>query len=421
MTILLAGLYGLLPLVQYLFLLFSTPFWEAIDAINYFMSVFAFYWILGNVLLGAKLPFLQKLLPYDKAIQWHILASIGILFYIPFHGAIKIFSGYWITASSWILLGLFLGGGILSMVWVRTKLFGFIQDIAHKWNIKALKSYDILKLAHYLFFISLASVMLIHVREAGVIDFVHPVSRVLWYGPYALVMGLWVYSKVRWLFLPKVKIVSIEKKKSLYHIKMEKPKSFRYKAGQFGFYQILKKGFPREVHPFSFLSEPQSDHLEIGVKELGDFTSKISKLVPGDIIRINGSYGAFFPKKNQNICYIGSGIGIVPVVSLLQNELAKDIPVPSLAFLSVQSQEELLYSEEIDELERKSEETRIYKLIYERDKSYFTKEYFEQHIDSPSHYHYYLCSSPLVRKIVIKILNQMGVKNSHIHFENFAF
>ncbi len=91
---------------------------------------------------------------------------------------------------------------------------------------------------------------------------------------------------------------------------------FTYKPGQFMMITVPGVG----EAPFGFASSPTQDNIELSVKEVGLVTEELHNLREGDIIGLRGPYGNGFPveeSKGKNIVFIGGGIGLAPLRSLI--------------------------------------------------------------------------------------------------------
>lgn len=91
-----------------------------------------------------------------------------------------------------------------------------------------------------------------------------------------------------------------------------------YKAGQFAFVNFNDIRVGLEQHPYSFVSAPHEGQIKFAIKNLGDYTSTLSRLTKGAIAKVEGAYGQFsyanIPNKKQ--IWIAGGIGITPFVSM---------------------------------------------------------------------------------------------------------
>ncbi|MDI3548389.1 MAG: hypothetical protein PWR10_2041 [Halanaerobiales bacterium] len=94
-------------------------------------------------------------------------------------------------------------------------------------------------------------------------------------------------------------------------------KSFSFLPGQFMETTVFGVG----EAPFGFASSPtEKDFFEFSVKETGLVTEALHNLKEGDLIGIRGPYGNGFPvekARGKNIVFIGGGIGLAPLRSLI--------------------------------------------------------------------------------------------------------
>jgi len=97
--------------------------------------------------------------------------------------------------------------------------------------------------------------------------------------------------------------------------------TFSFLSGQFAEYSVFGEG----EATFCISSSPtRMDHLEFSVKRVGRVTSALHQLNEGDIIGFRGPYGNHFPLdklKGKNLLFVGGGIGLAPLRSLIHNVL----------------------------------------------------------------------------------------------------
>lgn len=95
--------------------------------------------------------------------------------------------------------------------------------------------------------------------------------------------------------------------------------NFHYLSGQFAEYSVFGEG----EATFCISSSPtRKGHLEFSVKKVGRVTQALHQLNEGDIIGFRGPYGNHFPLdkfKGKNLLFIGGGIGLAPLRSLIHN------------------------------------------------------------------------------------------------------
>ena len=95
--------------------------------------------------------------------------------------------------------------------------------------------------------------------------------------------------------------------------------SFSFLAGQFAEYSVFGEG----EATFCISSSPtRMGRLEFSVKRVGRVTHALHQLNEGDPIGFRGPYGNHFPLdklKGKNLLFIGGGIGLAPLRSLIHN------------------------------------------------------------------------------------------------------
>jgi dihydroorotate dehydrogenase electron transfer subunit len=74
------------------------------------------------------------------------------------------------------------------------------------------------------------------------------------------------------------------------------------------------------------------------IKQIGEATTALNKLNPGERIGIRGPYGTFFKARGKNIIVVAGGIGIAPILPLIEDHDQKDVKI-SVALGAVTSSE----------------------------------------------------------------------------------
>jgi sulfhydrogenase subunit gamma (sulfur reductase) len=94
---------------------------------------------------------------------------------------------------------------------------------------------------------------------------------------------------------------------------------FEFKAGQFGLYSVFGAG----EATFCIASAPtRKGYIECSVKRAGKVTAELHQCDVGDVIGFRGPYGNWFPlerMEGKNLLFVGGGIGLAPLRSLIWN------------------------------------------------------------------------------------------------------
>lgn len=131
---------------------------------------------------------------------------------------------------------------------------------------------------------------------------------------------------------------------------------FEYTAGQFAWITTESPFIFRE-NPFSFTTDSNDEGKSFGftIKELGDFTSTIKNLQPGQTIYVDGPYGNFNmdDHKDKEMVFIAGGIGSAPVMSMLRTMAVRDSQKEMVFFYGNPTWDTVIFREELEALEEK--------------------------------------------------------------------
>lgn len=104
-------------------------------------------------------------------------------------------------------------------------------------------------------------------------------------------------------------------------------KDLTWKAGQHGIFRIENPKIKKSIRPFSISSSLSEGFVQIttslNANPLSDFKSALSKMKPGDTIRMYGPAGSMVVGEKKNLVMIAGGLGITPFRAIL-NEYQKD-------------------------------------------------------------------------------------------------
>ena len=400
-----------------------------IDAVNYVFSISAYYWMMGNILIASKLPVLDRFISYDKRIRLHIFSSAGITVAVAYHGLYKILMGYSLDPVSLLLLMGFACLILTSVLWIPLPGFQtFRRFVIRRIRNNVEKDYDRTKTLHSWLVLAIGGLIFFHIAGAGVFTETPLVSSLLYLLVYLAAMGIFLYS--RYMRKPvSARILSTAANEDILVIEGETEKEISYLPGQFAFLGMKNDKGKWIEHPFSFLSsnirdssvQRQKQVVSFAIKMVGDFTRDLSLLKSGDQLRIRGAFGRFRPEQEEKACLIGSGIGIVPILSILRGLKKDSDTMELLVFLAVNRQEEIPEKDEILKISEEMPGVQINLLVYQEDGILFSYDYFKRTLPDPKDFHYYICSSPGVRKILLGILKRFGISGKAIHFEAFSF
>ncbi len=94
---------------------------------------------------------------------------------------------------------------------------------------------------------------------------------------------------------------------------------FHFEPGQFAWLQARRSAFALTYHPFSISSSAEHpERIRFSIKEHENFSRDVAGLVPGDTIYVDGPFGAFVLPPTGPIVLVGTGVGVTPLLSMLE-------------------------------------------------------------------------------------------------------
>ena len=193
---------------------------------------------------------------------------------------------------------------------------------------------------------------------------------------------------------------------------------FSFRCGQCAMLSVFGKG----ESMISISSSPLvKDYLQFSILKMGRVTSALHEMLPGDIIGIRGPYGNGFPIKDwkgKNIIFIGGGIGLAPIWSVLNTALGKKEEYGDLTLIyGARTSKDLVFSDELKEIKKKIA-VHLSIDVEESDWNEFVGFVPQNVTDkkpSPNNAIAITCGPPIMIKFVIKALEDLGFEDEQIY------
>ena len=200
----------------------------------------------------------------------------------------------------------------------------------------------------------------------------------------------------------------------------------RFKPGQFAWLTLRRSPFSLRGHPFSIASPPEKlPRIEFGIKELGDFTSTIGEVKPGEVAYLDAPYGVFSVDSNPDAPGF-VGIGVTPIISMLRSMAERGDRRPVCLFYGNTNWGDVIYREELDAVRQRLDLRLVHILEQPPDdwrgeRGYVTKELLERHLapEQRTALHYFLCGPTPMTRAAADALHDLGVPPSRVQTEIF--
>jgi 3-phenylpropionate/trans-cinnamate dioxygenase ferredoxin reductase subunit len=350
--------YILLTLAPVLILLLGSPppgreFWRDFSvAIGYCAIAM---WMLQFV-LTARFKVIKA--PYGSDIVYYFHKQISIVAYILAISHVLIlfiFSPKLISLLNFFTAPLRARAAVLSLLAVSALIFTSVYR--KKWRIE----YNRWRIWHGILAIAAVSFAFAHIYLAGY--YLNTLlKRELWIIYSLFWIGLIFYVRVYkpWVLIKNPFLVDeIKPERGGAYTLVLKPKHrkvFHFQAGQFAWLTANHTPFSDTEHPFTIASSAENrETISFTIKELGDFTSTIKTLVPGQEVFVDGPFGAFSYERHphaQGFMFIAGGIGITPMMSMLRSLADRHDKRPHVLVYANKNWEGVTFCEEIQDLQK---------------------------------------------------------------------
>jgi predicted ferric reductase len=204
---------------------------------------------------------------------------------------------------------------------------------------------------------------------------------------------------------------------------------FMFRPGQYANVAFLSKG-RWAPHPFSFSAAPNGQFLRVSIKAAGDFTDRIRELTPGTLALIEGPLGAFTAAEPRDkYLMVAGGIGITPIRALMESLAAAGRDIVLL--YSVKTANDLVFASELRALTARchfilsrctenAESTKTGETNVEHERGRIDLRMLARLVPDVQDREVFICGPQPMMKAVAAALGALRVRESSIHYEQFA-
>jgi ferredoxin-NADP reductase len=210
--------------------------------------------------------------------------------------------------------------------------------------------------------------------------------------------------------------------------RVRRPEAFEFRAGQFLSVRIQIDGHTL-VRCYTISSSPEArGYIEITVKRQGVVSGILhSAIRPGSTLTIRGPSGRFvYPEDDERpVVLLGGGVGATPLMSMLRHATASDPGRSVIFLLSVRTEQDVLFRDELATIARRHPQVRIVVGITRdcRHPGFYPGRIDEkligQTVSDPAHALFYMCGPLPMIASMKEILARLGVPGTQMRAEAF--
>ena len=384
--------------------------------------------------IAARFPSLAAPFGIDVLLQYHRQISYTSLLFILAHPLLL-----FVADTGYLALLDLTTAPLRAKMAVTSTVALVIMVALSVWREKLRLSYELWQLTHSALAFVVIAAALTHVLLVGY--YVNePLEIALWLWMSAVFVSLILWVRVVRPLELRTKALRIEdvipergnictivlKPTRLYARKFD---GFHFEPGQFAWITVNKSPFAITRHPFSISSSAErTERMALSIKASGDFTRNVGYLKPGATVYLDGPHGAFTIDRHDapGFVFIGAGVGITPLMSMLRTMADRGDPRPYYLFFGNREWEGVAFREEIEELKSRLNLEVMHVLSrppegWEGDEGRINAAVLGKHL--PERYQrlqYFICGSDPMMDATEEALIHLGVPKRRIHTERFG-
>ncbi|MGC0374000.1 ferredoxin reductase family protein [Streptomyces sp. SAI-229] len=420
------GLYGLLAanaVVVAVFFVQAGFGANALVVLGRLTGLYAALLMAFQLLLVARLPWLDRRIGMDRLTLWHRWTGFGLLWTLLGH-AVFITFGYAEMSSmdpvnqlvdlaetvegvlrAVVALALILVVGAVSARRARRRL------AYETWHFIHLYTYVAVVLAFT------------HQVAVGSTFTASAAATAYWYGLWGaalaavvagrLVLPLWRNRRHRFRVTAVVpendNVVSV-------HITGRDLDRLPARAGQFFLWRFLTKDRWWQANPFSLSAAPDGRTLRLTAKAAGDGSAALRHLKPGTRVFAEGPYGAFttLHRTRPDALLIAGGVGVTPIRALLE-----ELHGHAVVLYRVSTETDAVLHDELRELAL-AKGADLHLITGPPVPDRLAPGELSRLVPDLTDRDVYVCGPPGMTTAVLRGLRELGVPKRQIHYERFS-
>lgn len=388
-----------------------------------FTGLYAALLMAFQLLLVARLPWLDRRIGMDRLTNWHRWTGFGLLWTLVGH-VVFITFGYAESSSmdpvsqlvdlaetvegvfrAVVAMGIVLVIGGVSARWARRRL------AYETWHFIHLYTYVAVVLAFT------------HQVAVGTTFTSSSAAKSYWYALWAVALGSVFLGRLvlplwrNWRHQLRVEAVVPESDNVVsVYITGRDLDRLPARAGQFFLWRFLTKDRWWQANPFSLSAAPDGRTLRLTAKAAGDGSAGLRHVKPGTRVFAEGPYGAFtaMHRTRPEAVLVAGGVGVTPIRALLEELHGHAVVIYRVG----SDRDAVLYDELRDLAHAKGAELHLVTGPPVPDR--LAAGELARLVPDIADRDVFLCGPPPMMNAVLGSLRELNVPKQQIHFERFS-
>ncbi|WP_405626913.1 ferredoxin reductase family protein [Streptomyces sp. NBC_00016] len=396
---------------------------NALVVIGRFAGLYSALLMAFQLLLVARLPWLDRRIGMDRLTNWHRWTGFSLLWTLVGH-VVFITFGYAESSSmnpvSQLVDLAETVEGVLRAA-VAMVLILVIGGVSGRWARRRL-AYETWHFIHLYTYVAVV-LAFTHQVAVGTTFTASSAATAYWYAVWGVALGSVLLGRVvlplwrNWRHQLRVEAVVPEADNVVsVYITGRDLDRLPARAGQFFLWRFLTKDRWWQANPFSLSAAPDGTRLRLTAKAAGDGSAGLRHLKPGTRVFAEGPYGAFtaMHRTRPEALLIAGGVGVTPIRALLE-----EIDGHAVVIYRVAGERDAVLYDELHELAlAKGAELHLVTgppvpdRLAPRELAALVPDIAERDV--------FLCGPPPMMNAVLGTLRELDVPKPQIHFERFS-
>ncbi|WP_062648692.1 ferredoxin reductase family protein [Streptomyces maremycinicus] len=396
---------------------------NALVVIGRFAGLYSALLMAFQLLLVARLPWLDRRIGMDRLTNWHRWTGFGLLWALVCH-VVFITFGYAESSSmnpvSQLVDLAETVEGVLRAA-VAVVLILVIGGASGRWARRRL-AYETWHFIHLYTYVAVV-LAFTHQVAVGTTFTTSSAATGYWYAVWGVALGsvflgrlvLPLWRNRRHRLRVEAVVPEADNVVSVYITGRDLDR-LPARAGQFFLWRFLTKDRWWQANPFSLSAAPDGTRLRLTAKAAGDGSAGLRHLEPGTRVFAEGPYGAFtaMHRTRPEALLIAGGVGVTPIRALLE-----EIHGHAVVIYRVAGERDAVLYDELRELAlAKGAELHLVTgppvpdRLAPRELAALVPDITERDV--------FLCGPPPMMNAVLGTLRELDVPKPQIHFERFS-
>ncbi|WP_327185624.1 ferredoxin reductase family protein [Streptomyces sp. NBC_01334] len=396
---------------------------NALVVIGRFAGLYSALLMAFQLLLVARLPWLDRRIGMDRLTNWHRWTGFNLLWTLVGH-VVFITFGYAESSSmnpvSQLVDLAETVEGVLRAA-VAMVLILVIGGASARWARRRL-AYETWHFIHLYTYVAVV-LAFTHQVAVGTTFTASSAATAYWYAVWGVALGSVLLGRLvlplwrNWRHQLRVEAVVPEADNVVsVYITGRDLDRLPARAGQFFLWRFLTKDRWWQANPFSLSAAPDGTRLRLTAKAAGDGSAGLRHLEPGTRVFAEGPYGAFtaMHRTRPEALLIAGGVGVTPIRALLE-----EIDGHAVVIYRVAGERDAVLYDELRELAlTKGAELHLVTgppvpdRLAPRELAALVPDIAERDV--------FLCGPPPMMNAVLGTLRELDVPKPQIHFERFS-